>query len=193
MFIRYHTIKMAPRHKRKTRSGTDILRFPLTYSFASAGTSVTTIKTLTQTFDRSRAFRICALRGEMAAFKFPVCFQFEVFGPVSSADNVFATPVMTVAVGSVKKFRFRLPASSTGWYPSQTAVDTKICQLVSLCLNKNFQGGIAGVVTLTLALRPYEQPDTCPAVQVFVPFDDDDDDESPSSSFVELPVPAPEV
>lgn len=192
----FYLTTMAPKRSkrvRRARNGIDRIHFPLTYNFTEAGASVTTIETLSQTFDRRRAFRVAGFRGEIAAYKYPITVQFEVYGPQNTSDNVYATPAMVVPTGTVRKFARRLPASATGWFPSESALTTRICQLVNICTSKNVMGGLVGAVTLLIDLRPFELPDTCPTVQEFVPlFHSDDDDESPSSSRFAL-VPTPEV
>lgn len=164
--------KKAP--KRKT--GGDKLHYPLLYDFTAAGASVTTLANLVQTFDRRRPFRVAGFYGTITAYKFPIVFQFEVYGVQSTTDNVYTTPVQIVPANGSKRFSRRLPASATGWFPSETAETTRICQLVNICTDKGTMGGLKGVVTLVLALGPYEAKESCPSTQLFVPIQDSDSD-----------------
>lgn len=168
------------RRGRKSGGG-DHIRLPLNYCFVSVtGTAQTTIETLAKTFDRKRAFRVAHVSGEFTAAKFPATIQFELFGPSSTADNIWSSPQMVVPLGVLRRFSFRIPASATGWFPSEAATSTPICQLANICLNSAAKSVLIGLITLKIALRPYEASDVCPSLQTVVPYpessDDDEDD-----------------
>lgn len=172
-------------HLRKSRGSVDTLHLPLTYDFTQTGASVTTISTLASTIDRRRAFRIAGIRGEIACYKYPVLIQFQVFGSVNNADNVWSTQIMTIPEGSLRRFTHRIPVTSTGWYPSDAALTTSVCQLVNLCTSKATQGGLKGTVILTLELQPFEGDPSCPSLQA-VQYGDHDQDGGPSSNSWEV-------
>lgn len=145
------------------------MHFPLLYDFDTTGTSRTTVATLHEHLDRSRAFRVAGVQGTITAYKRPLLVQFELFKPAPNTDNAWATPVMAVATGVPHRFRYRIPANVSGWFPSETADTTNICQLVNICTASASVGAIKACVTLRVVLGPFEPSDACPRVQSFVP------------------------
>lgn len=146
----------------------DVIHVPLMYDFTSAGASTTSVSSLGTVSDRRRAFRPAGVRGEIACYKFPALVQFQVFGPVSSSDNVWSTPVMAISPGQLRRFSHRIPASATSWFPSDANQATVVCSLVNICTNKGTQAGLKGTVHLQLDLRPFEPDTSCPALQSVV-------------------------
>lgn len=147
------------------------MRYPLFYDFTTAGTSLTTVSTLHETLDHSRAFRVAAVRGKITAYKYPVFVQFEVYGQSSQSDNVWATEPTLVPVNGCHTFFRRLSASVTGWFPSKTSEATRLCQLVNICSNAATVGCVKASVVLTIAMGPFEPSDSCPGLrlQPFIP------------------------
>lgn len=148
----------------------DKVVYPVTYSFESGSGGVTSVSTLAETFDRSRAFRIASISGRLCAIKYPVMAQFRVFGPQSSADNVWASPYLMVPhSGPPCRFRYRIPVTSVGWYPSGSAATTQLMQLLGICNNKAYVGIIEGFCNITIHLRPYEPDNACPTLCANLP------------------------
>lgn len=159
--------KKGRRPRRSRGSGrTDFLHFPLLFGSFAGTSRVTTIDSIKETFDRSRAFRIAMIRGEISAAKYPVPLQIEAYSPVNTSNNTWTSPVFVIPTGVVRKFTFRIPPASTQWYPALAATTTTLLQLNFICGDKNYIGYASGVLTLTIEMRPYEMIASCPALML---------------------------
>lgn len=140
----------------------EVVRFPIAYYLKEGETSTSTASTIGDTYDRTRAFRVSSIRGKMATDGHAVPFYFEFFGPVSAADNVWTSSVM-LATPNGTRFSLKIPVTSTGWYPSQTAASTPLFKLVAVCCSvKN--AALVGSATVTVDLRPLELSNACPSL-----------------------------
>lgn len=177
------TAQMGKKNKKsQRRSGGDHVRIPLFYDFATTGTSLTNVSTITEAYDKNRAFRIAGAYGEIIGVKNPVFVQFEIYGgPDASSDNKIASPCHLVGTAVPFRLRMKCPPTRSTWYPANVSEATRICQLVNICTNKDRIGGVKALIYLVIQLGPYEPPDTCPAVQSFTP-DDPEDAEVPQAS-----------
>lgn len=160
---------MAPKGRRARRSRRgriDSVVFPVLFTAKEGEDRVTSVRTLYETFDRTRPFRIHSIWGKVAAYGSTNAFyQFEAYGPQSSADNTWVSPVSMVSeVGS--RFRYLIPATQVGWYPSDTAIDTILFKLKNVCIDKTKDTGLTGIVNFRIEMQPREIDETCPKVMV---------------------------
>lgn len=159
-----------PRRRRSTRRKRnleDIVHFPLAYSFNAGSGGETNVGTIGEAFDRTRPFRIGALWGELSSIKYPTLVQFQAFSPVNASDNTWTSPQILVPTGTVRRFRYRIPATN-GWYPSDTATTTKLLILYGDCIDKSFVGHVVGNAYLEIHLRPRDIVAPC-SVSVMSP------------------------
>lgn len=157
-------------NKRKQRAQVtrrSTISFPLTYLVTIHGNYSTKISTLYETFDRRRPFRISSFRFEASADAKPFMMQFQAFGPVSSADNVWTSDIMLVSQ-LMRRGSYVIPATVTSWYPSDAATSTEVFRLVVTCEDKNRATSGLVLVYLNVTMGPREDDGTCPAVLVTV-------------------------
>lgn len=153
--------------RRRRQVRLDKVTYPLFYNIGAGHGASTTCQTMASTFDRTRAFRISAIHGTFSALNVPCFVQFHVFAPTSSADNTWASPVLEVPVGPLRRFRYRIPASANLWYPSDVALNTVLLQCFNICISKELSTGIAfGNCYATVLLRPEEPSVSCPKLNV---------------------------
>lgn len=169
-------------NKRFRGRRSELVRFPITYYLKEGETATSTAETIGDAYDRTRAFRVAEISGKMASDGHAVPFYYEFFGPVSSSDNVWTSPIM-LAVPNGTRFRFRIPVTSTGWYPSQTAVATPLFRLVAVCVSPK-NSALVGSAIVTISLRPLELANACVALttgDLVLPSPPDSDPDSDSS------------
>lgn len=145
--------------------GIDKVHYPLAYSLAAGHEADTSIASIVNAFDRTRPFRISALRGEFSATKFPCVVQIQLYGPINSSDNVWSSPWLTIPTGTLRRFRYRVPASATGWYPSDTSVSTILMKVLNFCTNTGQVGVITGSIVAVVSMRPIEGKLACVSIQ----------------------------
>lgn len=153
--------KSGSRRRRRATVRLDTVRFPLFYILTAGTSATTTVATLADTFDRSRAFRVSSIQGEVTAFKAPVFFYFEVFGPVSTADNIWASPVHLAVQNQKTRFRYRIPGMANLWYPSGSSSTTPLIRIMTLCESKDVIGMLNSITYATVMLRPVEPNTAC--------------------------------
>lgn len=160
---------MAPKGKRprQRRMRMDSVTFPLAYELKEGEVRITTIATIAETFDRARPFRIARLWGKLGAVSAPVLFQWEFFGPLSSADNVWVSPMM-LAVPNGTRFRFNIPVTICGWFPSDTATNTTLFRLSAICIDKK-DASLIGMAQIKVHLQPREVDRACPRLMIRPP------------------------
>lgn len=151
--------------KNRSRRRLDVATFPLAYSFDAGHGGKTTVATISDSFDRRRPFRIAEISGELSASGFPVLVQFQAYGPVSSADNIWSSKEFVVPTGTTRKFRYHLPATM-GWFPSDAVSSTPLLVIYGDCVNKERVGRVTGVCFATVLLRPIEVQAGCPTLQM---------------------------
>lgn len=158
-----------PGRRRARGRNIDTIHYPLIYEFAWGSGGETFVRTLADTFDRRRPFRIAGLYGEFSAQKAPTIVQFMLWGPANSADNVWSSKLITISTGTTRRFRFRVPVTATGWYPSDTSPDTRLMAVYSQCPSKSPSGMVVGHVYVVVAMRPIELSHTCPSLMEVAP------------------------
>lgn len=176
--------KRGPR--RKGGSRIDTVHYPLVYSLSAGQEADTSVKSLYETFDRRRAFRIAALSGEFSASIFPVLVSFQLYSPVSKADNIWTSRLMVVPTGVVRKFRFRIPVTANSWYPSDTSATTILMKLIASCTDKTMKGHLTGTVYCTIQMRPLEWDSSCPTMMQTRPSGSLQFDATSSKSSIEV-------
>lgn len=160
-------VKKGKRTRRGRRGGIDHVVFPLMYAFNAGSGGATTVQSLYETFDRSRAFRIARIWGSFCAIKYPVIVQWRVMGPQSGSDNIWCSPlVMVPSNGPKARFNYRIPLVGSGWYPSGTAVTTELMEVWGMCIDANYVGRVEGFCNVLIQMRPYEPSHTCPNVMM---------------------------
>lgn len=137
--------------------------FPVYYDIKAGQSAVSTVKTLSETFDRSRAFRIASFTYSFCSTGGPCFVQFRAYGPVSSADNIWSSRSFLIAPGVTKNGRYTIPVTSNGWYPAQTAEAVYLFQVYNLCGDKvQREYRLFGQIEFNIQVRPYEPTETCP-------------------------------
>lgn len=172
------------RGRRPRAQRVDSVRYPLFYIIHAGTTGTTTVRSISDTFDRSRAFRISHITGEASCTKAPVFFYIEVYSPVSTADNVWASPVHLAVVGPKTRFRYAIPATVDLWYPAQSADTTVLMKVVTLCESKDVVGILSAVCYVTVQMRPVEPTTEC--VRRIQPTDHQDQGESQTWSLCDV-------
>lgn len=147
----------------------DSVVFPLLYTLKEGSEAVTTVDSIKETFDRRRPFRVARFWGKVASYgSGPVPFQLSAYGPVSAADNVWVSPIL-LAVPNGARFRFNIPVTKVGWYPSDTATSTHLLKVVALCLHKSPASGITGQAYIRVLMQPREDDGSCPVLMSVLP------------------------
>lgn len=177
------------RPSRRTRRGKsssmggkyDHVKYPLFYLVNAGTTSTTTVETIASTFDRHRPFRISHIAVELTAMTAPCFVSFEVYGPTTTADNVWSSKIQLVPVGPIRRLSYTVPETVNLWFPSGSALTTPLLKLLNGCESKKYQGVLSGVAYVTVVLGPAELNTSCPT------FQPEDPRPSSSSSYAELP------
>lgn len=162
-------VKKGRRTRRRAGGRVDSLVLPLAFTCKEGEERVTTIHSIQETFDRARPFRIAAIWGRLASYGTHSClFQWELYGPISTSDNTFVAP-MTLAVPNGTRFRYSIPVTKTGWYPSDTAISTYLMKLKAVCIDKTKDTGLIGVCNVRVLMQPREVDGTCPTLTMLPP------------------------
>lgn len=160
--------KMAPKRsprRRASRSRYDTVRFQLYFNCKEGQEAVTTVGSISETFDRKRPFRVSHVSGKLASYGLhPVNVQLEANGPVSSADNTWVSPSFLV-VPNGTSFRYVIPPTVTGWFPSDSATDTQLLNLKALCISPA-DAGVIGNLTVTVMMGAREWEAKCLTMEV---------------------------
>lgn len=159
-------VKPKGRSRRRRAVRLDKVHFPVFYTITSASSALTTVATLADTFDRTRPFRISAIRGEFVSIKYPSFVQITIYSPTSSSDNTWSSPVLSIPVGPLKRWRFRIPSSANLWFPSGSATQTPLMQVYNICTSKDYHGVVQGMAYVEVSMRPVEVSNACPALNV---------------------------
>lgn len=136
--------------------------YPVFYRIKAGQSAVTTVNTLSETFDRTRAFRIASFTYEFTSTNSAISIYLKAFGPVSSADNVWTSRPILLPTGSVRRGRVRIPVTITGWYPSDTSLNTYLFQVVTVCVSKAGDSVCVGHISFKIDVQPYEPTSACP-------------------------------
>lgn len=143
------------------RSRVDVDRYPLLYRIKAGQSGITYVTTISDTFDRTRPFRIGAIRGEMSSEGSPAAIQIQVYGPISSSDNIWSSPVLVIPTGTIRRFRYRIPPTN-GWFPSGVNLQTPLMQIFANCVATTDTSVVHGMCYITILMRPREIDNSCP-------------------------------
>lgn len=164
------TPKMPKRGRgRRQPRNFDQVHYPVFYRVTAGTEAETTIATIQEAFDRTRSFRIATVQLSFSAIKFPCFVQLQVYGPNSSSEAPWTSPVLQIPVGPVYRRRFKIPVTVTGWLPSGTVTTWPIIKISSICYDKSYIGVVVGEASLLIAMKPKEITATCPTFQIGVP------------------------
>lgn len=154
------------RNNRRRSSQVESVKFPITLNQKEGEYTISTVKTIGDTFDRSRAFRIAGIVGRVSSYgTHAVPFYITAFGPVSAADTLWTSRVW-LATPNGCTIRCRIPVTATGWYPSDTVDTTVLLHWNAVCVTKKTAAsGLVGSLTLHVSLRPLELIPSCPTLQ----------------------------
>lgn len=153
-------------NRKKNSSRIDSVTFPLAFNTKEGDDRVTTVASIAETFDRRRPFRVARIWGKLAAYGLHSClFQWEAYGPISTADNTWVSP-MALAVPNGTNFRWNIPVAQCGWYPSDTATTTVLLRLKPVCIDKTKDTGLVGVCNIKILLQPREVDSSCPKLMI---------------------------
>lgn len=160
-------------HNRRSRAGKnrrhprlDRVVYPIFWSSQSGSATQSTAQTISSTFDRTRAFRVGLIQGEVSATDYPTLCQIEVFGPETSSDNVWACKPFLIPTGIARRFRYHIPALVTLWFPAEVALSYPLFRANFICVDKSRVSKVTGCVSVTVLLRPVEVDYSCPKLMV---------------------------
>lgn len=150
--------------RRRSGARVDTLHYPVVYVLGPGQSAVTTVKSLSEQFDRHRAFRVSSVRYQFSSEKAPCTVYSVAFSPVNTADSVWASRPLLVPTGTVVRGSWRIPVTATGWYPSDTLDTTYLFQVFCNCPLKGWPGRVSGTATFAIQLRPWEPDTSCPTL-----------------------------
>lgn len=191
------------RHPRSPQ-GLQQVWYPIAYVLSTTGPYTTTVETLSRVFDRARAFRLLAFRYEVSSSwqptkgLVPFIVQVDLYGPQSSSDTVWSSPLTLVGSTGTTRRSLRWPGLCALWFPSDTSSSTPLLRFTVTCERKDQPVAGLAQAYLLIELGAWEDDGSCPSVIVYrdrpVRGKQDDppsDDEGggSTSSFVELSGP----
>lgn len=168
------------RRARRQRRARNIIKFPLLYNITVSGAYVSRVETITETFDRSRTWRIVGFNYQILSNGSAFPYQFALYSPLSTTDTAWSSPLNLASTVSRRGY-YRNPC--TLWYPSDVVSTTPICSLLVDCYSKKSTYDGMCVLTLHIEIGTREQNTSCPTL---VPPPASEDASSLASSFSNL-------